>query len=104
MHRAPPENQNPAPLAEGGYRVIEKDRLGGSINGRRNKRSLPNCPAAKARFFWCRILDAVAEQRDALDYRIRCGDPADNLLEADCKAWCELSCGLADFLEARRVA
>ena len=27
MHRAPPENQNPAPLAEGGYRVIEKDRL-----------------------------------------------------------------------------
>jgi hypothetical protein len=53
---------------------------------------------------WCRILDAVAEQRDALDHRIRRGDPDDSELEADCRTWCGLSQALADFLKARKAA
>jgi hypothetical protein len=58
---------------------------------------------AKARILaWCRILDALAEQREALEYRIWCEDPDDTHLEADCRLWCELAQALADFPNARR--
>jgi hypothetical protein len=53
---------------------------------------------------WRRILDAVAEQRQALDHRIWLEDPDDVLLEADTRTWCELAVALADFLDARRSA
>lgn len=53
---------------------------------------------------WAPVLDAVAEQRDALQHRIWRGDPDDTLLEADCQTFCELSNALADFLQARRAA
>jgi hypothetical protein len=53
---------------------------------------------------WRRVLDAVAEMRDALDYRIYREDPDDTFLEADCRAWCELAQSLADFLRSRRAA
>ena len=61
--------------------------------------------SSKARLVaWCRILDAVTEQRDALDHRIWREDPDDVLLEADIQTWCELSGALADFLQVRRAA
>jgi hypothetical protein len=53
---------------------------------------------------WCRIVDAVAEQKDALAHRIWRADPDDDLLEADVQTWLELTQSLADFLEARRAA
>ena len=63
-------------------------------------------PARVAQRFiaWRRILDAVADQREALDHRIWLADPDDTHLEADCRAWCDLSRALADFLRARRQA
>jgi len=53
---------------------------------------------------WCRILDSVAEMREALDYRIWRENPNDRFLQADCQAWCELTKALADFLGVRRAA
>lgn len=35
---------------------------------------------------WRRVLDAVGEMRDALDYRIWREDAADTHLDADCRA------------------
>lgn len=52
---------------------------------------------------WCSILDAVAEQREALDYRIWREDPGDTHLAADCQTWCELAAALAAFLKAREA-
>jgi hypothetical protein len=52
----------------------------------------------------CRVLDAVAEQRDVLNFRIWLADPDDTHLEADVQTWCKLSLALADFLDARREA
>lgn len=53
---------------------------------------------------WRRIIESVAEQREALDHRIWRADPDDRHLGADCQTWCELSRALADFLKARRAA
>ena len=53
---------------------------------------------------WGRVLEAMAEQREALLYRIWLADPHDTQLEADCRAWCELSRALAAFLKARSAA
>ena len=61
--------------------------------------------SARARAFaWGRVLDALASQREALDYRIWREDPHDTHLEGDVQTWCELSRALADFLAARRAA
>ena len=51
---------------------------------------------------WCRILDALAEQRQALEHRIYREDFEDTALEPDCRVWCELATALAAFLKARR--
>ena len=53
---------------------------------------------------WCRILDAVADQREALDHRIWRGDLDDVRLAADVRTWCELSQALIGFLNGRRKA
>jgi hypothetical protein len=53
---------------------------------------------------WARILDAVADMREALSYRISQASPDDLFLKADCQTWCELTQALADFLEVRRTA
>ena len=50
---------------------------------------------------WSRILDAVAEQREALEHRIWLEDPDDTPLEADVQTWAELIRGLADHLKAK---
>lgn len=47
---------------------------------------------------WTRALDALAEQRDALECRIWRADPDDIHLGADCRAWCELARALGDYL------
>ena len=60
--------------------------------------------ARKRRNAWRRILDAVAEMRDALEYRIWRGDPDDTHLHADCQTWAEFARALADFLKSRRSA
>jgi hypothetical protein len=49
----------------------------------------------------CRVLDAVADQREALDVRIWRAQPDDAYLEADVQIWRELCGALADFLETR---
>jgi hypothetical protein len=60
---------------------------------------------AKARLIaWTRVLDVVAEQREALDHRIWREDADDVFLEADCQTWSELTRALADYLAARRAA
>ena len=51
---------------------------------------------------WCRIIDAVATQREALDQRAWREDPADVHLPADVQTWCERTQALTDFLKARR--
>ena len=62
-------------------------------------------PQARRRVFaWLRILDALAEQRQALEYRIWVEDPEDTVLAADCQVWCELTAAVADFLKSRRSA
>jgi hypothetical protein len=67
--------------------------------------STPQASLSQARLVaWSRILEAVAEQREALDHRIWREDPDDTHLEADCQTWCELTRALADFLQARRAA
>ena len=62
-------------------------------------------PTCVARRFiaWRRVLDAVADQREALDHRLWREDPNDTHLEADVRTWCELSRALAKFLHARRA-
>src|SRR5689334_22164253 len=51
---------------------------------------------------WTRILDAVVEQREALNHRIWREDPEDISLEADVQTWCALTRALADLLQSRR--
>ena len=53
---------------------------------------------------WTRALDALAEMREALQHRIWREDADDVHLEADCRAWCELTRALANFLEVRGLA
>jgi hypothetical protein len=53
---------------------------------------------------WRRIIDAVAEQKAALQHRIDREGIDDTMLAADCQTWCELSRALADFLKTRRAA
>jgi ribosomal protein L39E len=53
---------------------------------------------------WCRILDAIAEMRDALDHRLWREDIGDTQLKTDVQTWCELTQALADFLDVRRAA
>jgi hypothetical protein len=61
--------------------------------------------SARARALaWRRVLDALSEQRDALQHRIWLENISDIHLEADCRVWCELARSLANFLEARRSA
>ena len=67
-----------------------------------------NVHVAPARVAQCfiacrRVLDAVADQREALDHRIWREDSNDTNLEDDVRTWCELSRALADFLDARRA-
>jgi hypothetical protein len=60
---------------------------------------------ARARLLaWCRVLEGVADQREALEHRIWCEDPEDVFLEADIQTWRELTRALVAFLEARRTA
>jgi hypothetical protein len=60
--------------------------------------------SAKARFHaWCRILEAVAEMRAALDYRLYSEDPDDVGLEVDIRNWCDLTQALAGLLKAGRT-
>ena len=40
---------------------------------------------------WCRVLDAVADMRDALDHRVYLESPSDTFLEADVRAFTELA-------------
>jgi hypothetical protein len=60
---------------------------------------------ARARLLaWCRVIEAVTEMRDALQYRIYREGIEDMFLEADVQTWRDLTRALAAFLEARRTA
>jgi hypothetical protein len=61
-------------------------------------------PAKQQQLSLCRVLNAIAEQREALDFRIWRAGSDDTHLEADVRIWRELSGALADFLEARQAA
>jgi hypothetical protein len=60
--------------------------------------------ARRQQLSWCRVLAAVAEQREALDFRIWLAEPNDTRLKADVQIWCALTGALADVLEAGRAA
>lgn len=47
---------------------------------------------------WTRVLDAVADMREALDQRIWQADPDDTTLAADVRTWCMLGRALGDYL------
>jgi hypothetical protein len=47
---------------------------------------------------WTRIMRAIADQRDALQYRISREDPADTALEHDVQNFGELSRALAEYV------
>ena len=82
--------------------AIQEPAATAGRTSRRREVSVADVAAAKRRALaWCRILEAVAEQRKALDHRIWREDPDDVLLEADVQTWCELARGLTDFLKAR---
>ncbi|MBM3545276.1 MAG: hypothetical protein FJX44_12430 [Alphaproteobacteria bacterium] len=82
-----------------------EDCLAGKPDGLPINKIFRRYQVAKARArAWCRILDAVAEMRDALDHRIWREDPDDTLLEADVQTWVELARALAGFLRTRRAA
>jgi hypothetical protein len=84
-------------LADQGRGEIEKKRCAETITKRSPRRQ--HLSGAL-----CRVLDAVADQREGLDFRIWRAEPDDTHLQADVQIWRELSCALADFLEARRAA
>ena len=50
---------------------------------------------------WLRVIEAVTDMLDALDYRIWRADLHDTHLEADCRVWRELARALAEFLKQR---
>ena len=47
--------------------------------------------ARRRRCAWLRVLDAVAEMREALEHRIWRADPDDTHLKPIAKAWAELA-------------
>ena len=57
--------------------------------------------ARRRRCAWLRVLDAVAEMREALDHRIHRADINDTLLAADVQTWCDLVRALTDYLKGR---
>ena len=58
--------------------------------------------ARRRRCAWLRVIDAVAEMREALDCRIALEADADTHLHADVRTWCELAQALAAFLGSRK--
>jgi hypothetical protein len=50
---------------------------------------------------WTRVIDVLAEMREALEHRIWREDATDTLLEHDCQTFGELSRALADYLQSR---
>jgi hypothetical protein len=72
-----------------------------------NRTAIPHERAESAKaglYAWCRVLEALAEQREALEYRQCYEGIDDKFLAADIQTWCELAWALADFLAARRAA
>ena len=53
---------------------------------------------------WTRVLDAVADIRDSLQYRISREDVTDTQLESDVQKFGELTRALADYLQAKKEA
>jgi hypothetical protein len=51
---------------------------------------------------WRRIIEVVADMRDALSYRLWREDPTDEHLEHDCELFSELARALAAFLRIGR--
>jgi hypothetical protein len=59
---------------------------------------------ATARMTACRrVLEALADQREALEHRLWREDPDDTLLEGDVQTFGELARAIAAFLEIRRA-
>jgi hypothetical protein len=51
---------------------------------------------------WTRVLEAVADIRDSLQYRISREDVTDTQLESDVQKFGELTRALADYLQAKK--
>src|SRR5262245_23551098 len=63
-----------------------------------------HCQAVRRVRAYCRVLDALIEQRQALAHRLWIADATDRHLEPDCRVWCELADAVADYLTARKSA
>jgi hypothetical protein len=51
---------------------------------------------------WLRIISAMAEMREALDYRIFLENSDELSLEEDVRSWCRLAAALTDLLTIGR--
>ncbi len=108
----PPGIANAAQLARQGgaaKKVTETNEVAtGSVIGHGDapcKGGSAALAMVRARFIaWSRVLDELAAQREALDFRICYADPGDECLPDDCRSWCRLTSALADFLDARRAS
>jgi hypothetical protein len=52
---------------------------------------------------WRRVIEAVAEQRAALEYRIWAEDPDDLVLHDDVRIWGELTSAVAGLPQSKEV-
>src|SRR5262245_58384990 len=95
---APQNSERPAPVCTGNG-PLKADQLDSAIS--LDSATAPSFVQRRFRA-WCRVLEAIADQREALEHRIWREDPEDVQLEADCQVLCELMLALADFLATRR--
>lgn len=103
--QAPPEIKTAARGANRGGGKSANETRPPDHKTNRAKVQAPLFTAAKPRMLaWRRVVEAVAEQREALAHRIWREDPEDTHLQADVQTWCELAQALADYIRARRSA
>ena len=88
--------QYKVPPAADVFPIMEGDELAKLGQPRKSIRARARLRA------WCRILDTLAEQREALQLRIWREYPGEIHLAAECQAWCELARSLTNLLRARR--
>jgi hypothetical protein len=94
----------PREKVEARERQLASPEEGNECTQINTKRSARRQDLSQPKQAWCRVLAAVADQREVLDFRIWVAEANDTHLEADVQIWCDLTGALADFLEAGRAA
>jgi hypothetical protein len=92
------QNGKAAPATTAG-RLSEIDLRDGEIEERHNLD--PALTQVARAFAWAKVLDALSQQRAAIEYRIARADPDDIYLEFDVYDWVVLADSLTAFLKSR---